>query len=116
MSTTPSARVPTVNPGPARRDAMHPCCPTKAELRAFHAGELPVARLDEVADHLEGCPDCNRTVQSFDDLSDPVVAVLRQPGPSGRSSTAVPGARSQSDDDRFELGPARERIGQYEIL
>jgi WD40 repeat protein/serine/threonine protein kinase len=59
-------------------------------------------------------------VRSFDDLSDPIVAVLRQPGRPGQASTMVHGLQAPPDDHTFELGPAsdpvRQQIGPYEVL
>jgi hypothetical protein len=79
----------------------HPrCCPTSAELTAFLVGDLPEGELDEVAEHLEGCPSCEAAARALDGLADTRLTPFR----SAARAPAVP-------------EPALPRqVGDYEIL
>jgi WD40 repeat protein len=59
-------------------------CPSDQALLAFHLGTAPPDALEEVAEHLEGCPRCEAALQKLDDSTDPVLAGLRRPVPAGR--------------------------------
>src|SRR5262249_23521446 len=54
-------------------------CPSEQELLAFHLGTLPEREVDRVADHLEGCAQCEAAVERFDTADDPVLSALRKP-------------------------------------
>jgi anti-sigma factor RsiW len=64
-------------------------CPTHEELTAFALGELPDADVDAIAEHLEGCPDCERMAQEFDNLTDSAIHALRQSDLDLLSSEAI---------------------------
>src|SRR5438128_235883 len=76
-------------------------CLTPDHLRAFTLGELPETVLDDVADHLDGCPRCEAAARAMDRVSDPMIVAVRDCIVSGR---ALP-----------EDNPP-ERIGDYQIL
>jgi serine/threonine protein kinase len=76
-------------------------CLTPAELTAFHLGDLPETRLDDIAEHLERCPHCEAAARALDGLTDP------QMDPYRRSARA-----HQAADDE----PRPQRVGDYEIL
>jgi len=48
-------------------------------LLAFHLGTLHGVALDDLAGHLERCPQCERAVQGLDPMTDPVIQALRRP-------------------------------------
>ena len=77
-------------------------CPSEAELRAFHFGQLPVEALDALREHLESCPRCEASVQTFDQLTDPVIAALRG-APAAVGATRDLGA---ADSASVEEAPA----------
>lgn len=54
-------------------------CPPKEDLLAFHLGSLPDSAVDALADHLEQCPECEATLQRFEDSDDPFFIALRHP-------------------------------------
>src|SRR5215213_5003560 len=54
-------------------------CPTRDELAAFAAGDLPRAALERVARHAEGCGPCGQALDELDDRPDPLLDGLRTP-------------------------------------
>lgn len=52
-------------------------CPTHPELLHFALGDLPEARFDALARHVESCPACEASLASFDGLGDAFAARLR---------------------------------------
>src|SRR5262245_46904757 len=76
-------------------------CLTPAELAAFHLGDLAEVELEELGEHLEGCPRCEEASRALDGLSDPTLAAYRQSATAG----LVP-----------EGDSAPLRVGDYEIL
>lgn len=48
-------------------------CPTPVELQAFAVGHLTGERLDDVADHVAGCPQCDSRLQELDEVPDGLV-------------------------------------------
>src|SRR5262245_21760808 len=65
-------------------------CPTPEQLLGFHLGSLTEEGLEQVGDHLEGCMGCRERVQTFDRVTDPVLAALRSPG-AADAATPLPG-------------------------
>src|SRR5947209_3935326 len=55
-------------------------CPTPGELSAFATGNLARGAFERVARHVEGCPACGRSLGALDDLHDPILSRLREPG------------------------------------
>jgi WD40 repeat protein len=80
-------------------------CPSQDELSAFNLGELSSEVLDQIAAHLEQCPQCEAASQTLDRVSDPLVAGLKSL--SGIHAVPVP---------KPEPPPLPSRIGDYEIL
>jgi WD40 repeat protein/tRNA A-37 threonylcarbamoyl transferase component Bud32 len=76
-------------------------CLTSAELTAFHLGDLAESELDEIAEHLDACPQCETAARALDGLTDPALAPFRR---SAKLSAVSPEE------------PLPERIGEYEIL
>ena len=68
-------------------------CPTRDQLDSFQAGDLDEAALTAVASHVEGCPGCQRSLETLiGDSADTVLAALLQE--SQRSPfTAEPACR-----------------------
>ncbi len=75
-------------------------CLTQAELTALQFGDLPETVLEEVAEHLDHCPQCEAAARTLDGLSDPVVAGVRQ------SASGSPPFSEEMP----------QRVGDYEIL
>jgi serine/threonine protein kinase len=51
-------------------------CPDSAELRAFALGQGNSARFDVLADHVEGCIDCQRRLDGLDGSTDELIDQL----------------------------------------
>ncbi len=67
-----------------------PTCPAREQLAAFAAGDLSGADLEEVAGHVDACPDCLALVQAVSPGDDPLLAALRRPD-LGDPNLAEPG-------------------------
>ncbi len=52
-------------------------CPNRDDLIAFHAGQLSLAMIDRIGDHLGECSSCESILDSVYDRSDTVVSQLR---------------------------------------
>src|SRR6185369_17259150 len=63
---------------PQERAMRVDSCPSEEQLHAFQLGQLPQPALDEVADHLEGCPHCETVARRLDTAIDPLLAAIRQ--------------------------------------
>ena len=66
-------------------------CPTDDELAAFVQGQVAGPLLDRLAEHLTGCPACQRRLEDADTAPDAVVRLLRRPAPTqgwNQASTA----------------------------
>src|SRR5262249_32837342 len=69
------------SPGPAVVPAMQAgTCPSKADLSAFHRGQLPDPDLDTLAAHLESCTHCSALLDRIEEEGDPFTDPLRQLG------------------------------------
>jgi WD40 repeat protein/serine/threonine protein kinase len=91
-------------------------CPPQEELRAFHLGVLPESAVDALGEHLEHCPDCEATLQHWEESDDPFYVALRQPVKDKNAAiTTMQGANVESEfDSTFVLNvPA---LPGYEIL
>lgn len=51
-------------------------CPSKEKLSAFSIGQLPQDAIHEIAEHLSGCRYCQKQIQRFDDITDPLIDSL----------------------------------------
>src|SRR5262245_25825986 len=90
-------------------------CVTEEDLRAFLLGDLPERLAQALADHLEGCPECEAAARRLDDLGDPMIRSLRRAlAPEKDRSTPLVGARADGDST-LEPPPPR-RVGNYELL
>ena len=56
-------------------------CPPETQLHAFQLGDLPEPALNEVAEHLEECPQCEARARESDTHLDAILAALRDPAP-----------------------------------
>ena len=54
-------------------------CPDRQQLRDFVAGRLPESSLDEIAEHLDTCDQCDASVATLDQESDSFINELRRP-------------------------------------
>ncbi len=76
-------------------------CLTHDELAAFNLGELPPTVLEELANHLESCSQCETLARELDGMSSPLVEAYR------RSAQTAPMAVPAS---------IPQQVGEYEIL
>jgi eukaryotic-like serine/threonine-protein kinase len=60
-------------------------CPSRDELTAFAAGDLPRTAFERIARHAETCNRCGQTLDQLDGVTDPLVVGLRA-GASGDDS------------------------------
>jgi serine/threonine protein kinase len=54
-------------------------CPSRADLAAFAAGDLPRAALERIARHAETCADCEEALDRLDGTADALMEELRSP-------------------------------------
>src|SRR5438874_963077 len=52
-------------------------CPTAEQLADFSTGNLAVETVEEVAGHLETCPDCQQALHGLSPAHDPLLEELR---------------------------------------
>ena len=106
-------------------------CPSEQELQAFQLGLLSENALDQMADHLEECPQCAAAVQRYDSCSDALLAAIRDASPPARDASSLVGnppsptlpiRQSATSVARFSflLPPAQPdelgRFGNYRVL
>ena len=111
--------------------AVSHACPTKEELGRFSRGDLPASRLEELAEHLEGCHDCQTSLNGLAGQSDDLLIELRGIGLldrvvdnaiSGEMATvesSVVAFLSDTCEERLPPTAVKEvpkRLGEYEIL
>ena len=51
-------------------------CPTQTDLAGYLAGDLENEAIDSIADHVEGCLRCQKTLAALEVRPDPFVACL----------------------------------------
>lgn len=56
-------------------------CPSDEQLRAFALGQLDLAAIEQVGDHLDHCAACSLSLQQLEEPADTVVSRLRAPPP-----------------------------------
>ncbi len=91
-------------------------CVSEADLRAFILGDLPERLARRVAEHLDGCRECEAAARQLDAVSDPFLRPLRQAVRGGAVVSAA-----TADDTPPELDPrppTLETVGPpgYELL
>src|SRR5688500_7956997 len=69
-------------------------CPSRDDLAAFAAGDLPRAALERVARHAEACDHCGQALDALDGTTDPLVASLRSPAETDSAWTVPDRVRS----------------------
>lgn len=84
-------------------------CPTPSELADFALGKLSDSAIGCIADHLALCSPCRIVVESFDDLSDELVAAVRIGG-AGAAGGRAP------DSEAAELGELARRADRIGML
>jgi serine/threonine-protein kinase len=104
-------------------------CPSRDVLLRFTVGNLPGDLLKEIANHIESCARCVKTLETLQDGSDPLVADLRQPLPPGvlpdRPSTGPPGGTAFPSSEPTVAAPppppaeppaGRRRLGRFQVV
>ncbi|OYV89112.1 MAG: hypothetical protein B7Z73_07220, partial [Planctomycetia bacterium 21-64-5] len=106
-------------------------CPPKDELTRFCRGDLPTNRLEEVAEHLEGCGHCQSSLDEVSWAADDLLAELRRlPAHDESLDSALKGeiAELESKSSAFFNDTLEEpltteaaaelpaRLGEYAIL
>ncbi len=88
-------------------------CPDLATLSDFVLGKRPIAELTTVAEHLDVCPECERTTGRLDGEADEVVSDLKRiaPVPAGGESTGTVAASGE-----VQAAPAIGAWGEYRIV
>jgi serine/threonine protein kinase len=91
----------------------HLTCPSPSTLRQFAVGDLSDADFTRLAEHVESCPDCERTLDELGDPADALLAQLRCLTPLGGPSIA-----DRTDRVAFSLQAADlpRRLGKFELL
>jgi eukaryotic-like serine/threonine-protein kinase len=97
-------------------------CPSRDELAAFAAGDLSRAALDRVARHAEQCTHCEKSLDEFDAVADPLVADLRAWPADAESAWTVPDRLRTALVALGTGGPAPTgpapggRLGKFELV
>src|SRR3569623_1295336 len=101
-------------------------CPSRPELLQFAAGNLPEARFATVAEHIEGCRECEQALAACDECGDPLVAQLRDLSASPAASHAdepLPAEVAAAVEAVLSPGPMTQRsapgesrLGKVELL
>jgi serine/threonine protein kinase len=97
-------------------------CPDRAELSDFVLGNLPGPAFERLADHVEHCAACETALQALDEVTDSLLAQLRQRA-SAAEAPAIPegildrlrsvsGARGESNGS----AALPRRLGKFELL
>jgi WD40 repeat protein/serine/threonine protein kinase len=58
-------------------------CPSRQQISSFLLGKMPEEMIDSVAEHIEGCPDCQQVSETLDSAVDTFVSQLQQPAEIG---------------------------------
>ncbi len=77
-------------------------CPETKQLHDFVTGRLPVASLESIAEHLETCGDCDRSVATMENESDSFLEELKCP------------ASDESFVNEPEFRHVRQRVQMFE--
>ena len=94
-------------------------CVSEADLRAFLLGDLPERVADHVAQHLDGCRDCEAAARRFDQMTDPVIHCLRTAVGAASDDRVTPQLQDPTIDSSLphEAGvPMLSGPPGYEIL
>src|SRR5260221_14741837 len=94
--------------------SLSAACPSGDDLRAYGLGQLPLPRLEEVAAHIDACPQCNETLRGMHEADDTLVARLRRyvpPGPPDTATFAAPA--DQTEPIPGDRRAAAQRAGKF---
>lgn len=99
-------------------------CPTEQQLQAFQLGDLPDDVLEELAEHLERCVQCEARAQRLDAQTDSLLAAIREVSPLGMPAAAdmaQPSAVTPAGAHSVVFQPAQlpdeiGRLGNYRVL
>lgn len=99
-------------------------CPASDELSRFAVGDLPKAVFDRVADHVAQCAECEASLQTLDEVSDPLLSRLREPPPQVATMISVPdrllhAAKSVGEEGEpasRRICSAGKRLGKFQLL
>ena len=103
-------------------------CPNRDELLAYAAGRLADEISEEIAAHLDSCPDCQAGLATLDDAEDTFVAQFRQPPATDpyleESQCRVAVARARAAMETTGETPAMASgrsvrgtiLGEYELI
>src|SRR5262245_21844330 len=67
-----------------------PCCPDHFLLSEFVLGKITGDAFEKLAEHVAGCPGCEKSLQSLDSVSDSLVSGLRGRPPAAPGAEVVP--------------------------
>ena len=79
-----------------------PSCPSRETLLQYSIGMLSNEQSDDLAGHLESCPDCQATITTLEDAEDTLIGRLRTP----------PGSESCLAEPQFQTALAEVIAGQ----
>jgi hypothetical protein len=61
---------------------MMTACPGREQLSGYVLGLLPEGAIEQIAEHVEHCHECEAAVQTLEGTPDTVLSALRQPAPA----------------------------------
>src|SRR5262249_53952148 len=95
-------------------------CPTPSQLTDFTLGQLPHSLLASIAEHVEHCTGCAAALQQLDEVTDPLLARLRE---SVCRDPALPDtipeallAAARAAPRQAEKSPRPRHLGKFELL
>ncbi len=98
---------------------MRQNCPSADELSAFHFGTLAENRIDDIADHLEQCAQCEVALRRLDASVDKALAAVRLSASvvaDGSKSGAILAAESCGHDVGLTAPENWPKLPGYEIV
>ena len=93
---------------------MAESCPTTRELEAFAVGDIAADRLETIAKHLDGCPDCEASLAAFDDRADGLLSDLKDAAGNRDGWASSPDLDPGSAYAR-QVGEGPVRLGRFEL-
>jgi len=106
-------------------------CPSEEELALYTVGRMPLDHVEEIAEHIDQCPDCQAALVELPEPRDSLVEQIREPAPAvepiedpaclaalSRAKALMSESAAINGDETIETRPpdAVRTLGEYELL